>query len=216
MSNNDNSILPPNLPRDIEERAITALHDEDSLSGFLMSGGSFEEVSAEQLSLSRMVLRGVNLSGANLRYFDGADIRFEQCDLSNADLSGAVIHRTVFSDCKLVGTNFTESTLKNITFLNCNGGYANFNTSTLVRIKFESGRFDSASLQDCRLDKLSLIKTSLRSAQLSGSALKDIDFRKCDIEGMGVRPQDLVGAVVTIEQAAFLSRLLGLIIKTPE
>ena len=47
-------------------------------------------------------------------------------------------------------------------------------------------------------------------------ALKGIDLRTCDIEGISIDPAALRGAIVTPEQALMLAALLGLTIKPSE
>ncbi len=48
---------------------------------------------------------------------------------------------------------------------------------------------------------------------MSGTKLKGVDLSSCDIEGIGVRIENLSGAVVSPLQAVSLSRLIGVVVK---
>ncbi len=64
----------------------------------------------ERLCVEKTVFRNVVFIDVSFRHIELTDVIFEKCDLSNADFSGAVIHRTSVKQSKMVGMNLAEST----------------------------------------------------------------------------------------------------------
>ena len=68
------------------------------------------EQCGERLHLSSCKFDHCIFSKCNLERFDGMDLLFDHCDLSNLDLSHAVFHRCIFIVCRLTGADFTNPT----------------------------------------------------------------------------------------------------------
>ena len=60
---------------------------------------------------------------------------------------------------------------------------------------------------------MSFLSSNLQQVEFSGTTLKGIDLTSSEIDGMGARIEDLNGVIVSTDQAASLSRLMGVIVK---
>jgi uncharacterized protein YjbI with pentapeptide repeats len=80
-------------------------------------------------SLLHVVFRGCRLDLASLRFVEGESVRFEDCTLHEADLTGAVLHEAVFAHCELHGVDLTSADLDG----------ADLTTSTLADVRGVGG-----------------------------------------------------------------------------
>jgi uncharacterized protein YjbI with pentapeptide repeats len=64
-----------------------------------------------EASFRHVVFRGCRLDLASLRFVEGESVRFEDCTLHEADLTGAVLHDAVFAHCELQGVDLTSADL---------------------------------------------------------------------------------------------------------
>lgn len=85
--------------------------------------------------------------------------------------------------------------------------------SRLKQVILEKCLFESGDFQNAELSKVRFDNCVLRLCQMSGTRLTDIDLSNCDIEGLGVRMEDLKGAIVSPAQAVDFSKLFGLVVK---
>lgn len=70
----------------------------------------------------------------------------------------------------------------------------------------------NVELSGCSFKYMELAGTDFRQANFFDSSLKGIDFTLCDIGGITVGRDDLWGAVVTVQQAAQLAKLMGVVV----
>lgn len=212
---NGYGILAPKLPRvlDIEDIDGYTIESEDICRLKKFCDCTIENAAAEKVTFEQVVFSGVIFSQVSLASAELTDVRFENCDLSNADLSRAVIYRTEFINCKLMGINLGEATLRDVVFDACNGSYSNFKLSDCKQLCFRGCVLQNADFMEARFAKVYLERCNMRQAQLCGVKLKGMDLSDCDIEGIGIRLEDLNGVKVSALQAVELSKLLGIIIK---
>ncbi|GIP37158.1 hypothetical protein J31TS4_04380 [Paenibacillus sp. J31TS4] len=210
------AILAPRLPR-VPERLDRPhplrLEEEEQLEDGVLEDTVVTAEGAAKVRLDRLVLRNVRFEGAALPQLEGTDLLFERCDLSNADFSESILHRTAFVNCKLTGTVFAEATLRNVTFTDCLAPYANFRFSDLKQVRFDGCSLEQADFTSCEWAKLELKRTRLEGAQLSRTKLEGIDLRDCEFTSIGVTPHEVSGCIIAPEQAASFARLLGVVIK---
>ncbi len=64
-----------------------------------------------EASLRHVVFRNCRLDLASLRFANGEDVRFEDCTLCDADLTGAVLRDASFVRCDLQRADFTSADL---------------------------------------------------------------------------------------------------------
>ena len=80
-------------------------------------------------SMRQVVFRGCRLDLASFRFVEGETVRFEDCTLHEADLTGAVLHDAAFVNCKLDAVDLTRADLDG----------ADLTTSTLTEVRGVGG-----------------------------------------------------------------------------
>lgn len=61
----------------------------------------------------RPVLKGINLTGADLRGYDFSRAWFGECLFGRANLTGANLSQSIFRDCDFTGANLSSASFKN-------------------------------------------------------------------------------------------------------
>ncbi len=198
---------------------IAFLQDADSLqdpdhSGRIENIRLAETVLEDSLetSLLECELDHVSFSGKgkNLQF---TDIRFENCDLSNAVLDESAFRRCLFRRCRMLGTTFIRSRFEDVTMEECVLDYANFSGSSWQNASMKRCRFNEAAFTMCTLKNWLPENCSFCRAELMDTNLEGIDLSACDISGIMLKASDLKGVLVNRDQAAVLAGLLGIIVK---
>lgn len=127
--------------------------------------------------LTRMNLRGINLSGKDL-----STVRAPFADLTDANLSGAFV----------MSLNLASATLKNANLSRSRGGWlylngANLEGANLSGASLPYSNFDAHVLND-------IVRVNLRSANLAGAELRGSTFENADFTGANARGADLSSA----------------------
>ncbi|MCM3748624.1 pentapeptide repeat-containing protein [Paenibacillus pasadenensis] len=203
----------PRLPGELSELTLPAAFGTREM----FESGLVEEQRIEELEASRVVFDGVKFrhvtfSSVKLQEIELTDVVFEKCDLSNVDLSGAVIHRAEFRSCKMLGVDLSDCTLRNILFEDCLLDYANFRASTAKGIVYADSSMNSSDFGMSKLSKTEFHRCKLDRAQL-GTELKGIDLSDCEFNSLAARPEDLRGCIISREQAFIVAGIFGLVVK---
>ncbi|MGJ0845781.1 hypothetical protein ACR77J_03735 [Tissierella praeacuta] len=66
---------------------------------------------------------------------------------------------------------------------------------------------------ESKFSKIGFSNIDMKRIQMVGVELKGMDLRTCNMEGIGVRIEDLNGAIVSNMQVIELAGLLGVVIK---
>jgi uncharacterized protein YjbI with pentapeptide repeats len=208
-------IVAPKIPKELDEFYFSNdyIENEDTFCMSIVAHCSIEYQTAQQVSFKQMIFRNVTFKEVSFEGVDITDVRFENCDLSNVDFRGAIIHRVEMINCKILGVDLSEATLQNVIFEDCNGSYAFFRFTKWKQINFKNCVLSDTDFQKANFTKVGFDHCNLEQSQMSGTKLKGIDFSNCEIEGMGVRIEDLYGAIVSPIQAISLSKLLGIVVK---
>lgn len=208
-------ILAPVIPRDLDAMDLSnhEIGDDDVLCAGIARGILIEDVRADNVSISRFVFDGCTFQHAALHGLDVTDVCFQNCSITNVDFGHALIHRTVFKDCNLTGIDMREATFRNVVFENCIMRYSFFRSSDMDRTAFRTCRMENADFQQVKLANVFFSGCNMKQTQMSGTALAGIDLSTCEIDGIGVRIEDLTGAIVAPAQAAELCRLMGVVVK---
>src|SRR5699024_1489331 len=92
----------------------------------------------------------INVSFENVHFFqlDITECIFDNCDMANTELLGAIIHQTIFKNCKLIGANFAETTLMNVHFLLCINTFSFYNFEKLNHDIFSNSVLDQAEFHE--------------------------------------------------------------------
>lgn len=190
-----------------------AIHDDAVFSRCIIEKNVFTG-EARHVNMSQVVFHGARFVAA-LPATEMEDVLFDACDLSNVDLSDAILERVCFTNCRMTGIRLSGASLRDTAFNGCVLKYADFRFSRLRKTVFQQcdcshGDFHEAELPHSGLH---FIQTDLCQAQMSGVPLADLDLTTCDINGLGARPEDLRGAVLSPEQAVTVAKIVGVIIK---
>ncbi len=211
----DLKLLAPKFIKSIEHKIIDdlALEEEGCYNDFILVDKKIKSKSMHLLNFEGVIFRNVDFTDITWSSLSLTNVRFENCDLSNADFSGAIIHKSEFIGCKLMGLNLRESALQNVRLENCKASFIFMRFARLKQVYFERCQMESSDFQYAELVKVMFEHSTLRLSQFSGTKLADIDLSNCDIEGLGVRIEDLKGAIVSPGQAVDFSKLFGLVVK---
>ncbi len=212
------SIAPPRLPK---TEPVADLPDEHlvdhgiysslvlshgALSGQVARGVTFEEVRFERVGLG-----GTRLAASHLR-----DVRFDTCDLAEADWPKVELTRVEVVESRLLGFKAIEARIQDATFRGCAATYALFFAATFKRVRFEQCALGEASFRDANLSGVVFDRCDLREADMQGAKLAGADFRGSRVEGLKVGLADLRGAVIDPAQAVAFAQLLGLVVTWDE
>jgi uncharacterized protein YjbI with pentapeptide repeats len=197
----------------IDGEAISNIYDEDEIEHIYISNNKIKNQIAYQVSFKEVVFDNVTFENIEFKSLDCTDVRFINCDLSNVDFSGAIIHRTEFINCKLMGINLSNAALQNVLIKECNGKFAFMRFVQIKKVIFEDSLLESSDFQSSELLRTSFLNCDLKLSQMCGTSLSGIDFSTSNIEGLGIRVEDIKGVIVSPIQAVDLSKLLGIIIK---
>ncbi len=211
----------PNIPQELESAADwlslveNCRRDNESaaqlrIADAVICGGDFTELGFEQV-----VFENCRFAGCSFGRGSFVDVLFKSCDLSNCDFSKSYFCRCEFQAIKGVGTNFNNSKLKDIVFCNCNCNYAAFDSVKIERFLIDRSSFNESFFTSAFIRSVELRDTRLIGASFFRTPLKDIDFTSCVLSNVTVSDDksELRGAIVTLDQAAELARLLGVVIR---
>ncbi|MFL4471655.1 pentapeptide repeat-containing protein [Tateyamaria armeniaca] len=152
--------------------------DRARLAGTHLEGAALKHTSLVQADLSQASLTGADLWYAQLRLAN-----LEGAQLQMADLTNVALHRADLRRAQMQGTNLWGAQLQE----------ANLRDAQLQGTDLWGAQLQGANLWEAQFDD----KSSLGSASLSGTALRDIDFT--DIPQIGGHIEQVFGdASVTL------------------
>ena len=130
-------------------------------------------VVAPALDVSRCRLVGVSMIGAVLARSRWADVVFERCDLSGADLTGAALTRVELRECRLNGALL--------------GG------ARLRELRISDGFLDGTHLRLAKGERVWIERSRAVGIDLSGMEATDVVLAGCDLTGADVSQARLPG-----------------------
>ncbi|RNC80586.1 MAG: pentapeptide repeat-containing protein [Phycisphaera sp.] len=138
------------------------------------------------------------------------DATLETCDLRNSALMDLRASRVVLRDCQLLGVDVSGATLRDLVCINCQ-----IKLGRAFGVKFERCWFENCDLretefEESRFERIAFRGCDLRQARLLRSPLRHVDFRGSRVEGIAVGPEELLGAVITPDQADTFAAAMGL------
>ncbi len=171
------------------------------LESVLMRETMVDEASWNGVRAMKLRAHGLSALGA----------RFEKCNFSNSDWSGARLTGATYIGCKLTGSNFVGASALAITFEDsilalCRLGKMTFKGQHLKGIDFSEADLAGTNFQDAVFERC-----SLRDANLVDAKFKDADLRGADLGALALdKCSVLRGATISAQQAGFLLQTLGL------
>jgi uncharacterized protein YjbI with pentapeptide repeats len=208
-------ILTPNIPKDLEVLYLSdiTIQREDDFTSGIVNNCVIENQDADHVAFKQVVFKNVTFKAGAFRGIDLTDVRFENCDLSNVDLSEAAMQRVEFINCKLVGTNISEATLRNVLFEDCNGRYSIFCFSDYKQVNFSRTLLSNADFHESFFLKVGFFNCTLHQTRMSGTKLKGIDLSSCELEDLDVTVPDLKGCIVAPAQVLGFANILELVVR---
>ena len=182
----------------------------DRIESVRIENDTIESCTADsflECELKRVVFQG------RVRGILFADVTFEHCDFSNAELDESQFRRCSFHNCRLMGTTFIRSVLEDVTLERCTAVYANFNRSAWKYAEWKECSFKEAGFGGCSFQDVKLGECDFTGCDFLETKLAGMDFSDSVLQQITVRPQDLKGAVFSYEQAVLCASLLGVTIK---
>jgi len=157
-----------------------------------------------------ITLNGESVDRARIEQLlqEGALLVFEDCDLSNADLSRLDLQDSVFKNCALLETSFYASNLSRTRWQRCRAGHADFESADLVDAQFASSdlnntkwrraKLASCSYRSCKLtgaafEEVTYLGLSFEDSLLCGADLRRMSFKKMTLVGLDFADADLSG-----------------------
>lgn len=208
---NDLPAAQPRLPAQLLSRPAGPVRDDDGLADCQIGPGAIPG-GARRVSITRVRCRAVRLAGA-LPAAEMEDVVWDGCDLSNVDLSDAILLRVVFRNCRMTGVNFSGAALRDVSFEDDALPYGNFRFARMERTDFLRCNCSRADFLQLAPAKARFVHTDLRQAQMAGTSLAGLDLTTCNIDGLGARPEDLRGVILSAEQAVTAAKIVGVEIR---
>lgn len=150
---------------------------------------------------------GVNFSGADLHGVTARNCTFTDCVFDGADINVADLCFACFVRCSFRRVRMRVSKLGSATFTNCV-----FEQADLSYCSAEGTDFSGTTLAHCRLDHMSLVKSTFRGARIEqssvyGTSVWDVDLTRCVQRDIMVFPESSL-MVDNLELAQFIHLLV--------
>ena len=205
-------IVSPKISKYLEEVKLDSAMINNDLVDIKITDQDID-FKIENIEFNGCYFINVDFSKYPLKNISLIDCIFEKCNLSGSDFSDIGIHRVRFDRCNMVGCDFISSSLSNVSILETKGNYINFSNSKISHFEIvnsvvKEGRFVACSLEDVSFEEIDFERTEFLNTKLKG-----LDFCSCNINDIGVSPNDIRGVNVNDEQALMLISLFGIIIK---
>ncbi|WP_020615088.1 pentapeptide repeat-containing protein [Paenibacillus daejeonensis] len=206
----------PRLPDQLAVYTAAELVERLNEDGYVDKGSiSHERLEARlqgKMTIDSFHFRHVDATAYRVDESEWVDVIFEHCDLSNLDLSNAIMHRVLFRDCKLMGLELSEATLRQVSFENCDMRYMNMRYADLKRVSFDQCAMMNADAYQASFQEVSITRSNVDQIQLTGVKLAGLDLSSCEFDAIDAEPGDLRGCKISPAQAIAFAPLLGLIV----
>jgi len=136
--------LPPRLEDGDDGPQLDDLKRGSLVSDARVKGADLANSDAPELSLRRVELDTVRLTGAQWTRGTIADAVFRDCRIDLASFAGTTFERTTFERCLLSQADFREALLRSVRFDRCD----------LTEADVVGVRIDRCELRGCTLDGL--------------------------------------------------------------
>jgi uncharacterized protein YjbI with pentapeptide repeats len=175
-------------PRDLPDVAMPAetltITDDGKHADAVVDAVVIEETDPADVTLDRVVLRGVDLSFQRLRHVRIRDAVLHTCDLSNLALVEPSFIRVELRDCRVSGLTFEGGRLEDVAFHGCRGEVVSWIDVRGTRVAIEDcdwpdADFRATTLTDVLIGDSQLVrsqwtKARLTSARLTATALDSV------------------------------------------
>jgi uncharacterized protein YjbI with pentapeptide repeats len=163
----------------------------------------------QPVTIDGCILRSVALADPKAQRMRMRDIRIENSDLANIDLTGSLLERVEILSTRLTGAKCNEAQFRNVLFQECKLDLAMLRMAKLEQCVFENCNLTEADFYAADLSGAIFRKCDLSRADISHANLTGADIRDCRIDGMRGTPASAAGLIISPDQAALLITLFG-------
>lgn len=208
-------IEQPRLPEvaTLEQPAELLLDDVGEVSRSRVAGLRLGGQSAASLVVEQSIFQRAQLGDTTLKGSHWSDVRFEHCDLVNADWEKAALQRAEFVSSRLGGMRLAHARIEHVIFRGCQLDFAVFWSARLRNVRFEDCRLLEASFEGVDMEGVVFRSCDLSRASMTGARLAGTDLRGCTISDMTIGLAELRGAILEPQQTLDLARLLEITIR---
>ena len=214
-TSHSSGVEPPRLPSkpDTGGLPLEQLDDQGAYTGLLLSSCDLSEQVAEDVTFEASLFKHVGLGRTRLPSLQLHDVRLDACDLAEAEWEKPLLSRVEMLGCRMVGWRAGQGSLRNVLIKGCSAIGAQFWSTSFKNVRFDSCILRDADFQRADLSGVIFDKCDLSNAKLSDAKLVGADLRGSKIEGVRLGIKELQGAIVDVEQAIAIARMLGVVVK---
>lgn len=205
-----NKIKKPIIKEDLLKKDINSIlfDREDIIYDTLFIDDSLSN-KIDNIEFNGCRFKNINFSNSLIKDIYFIDCIFDTCNLSNIDINNKALLRCEFINCTLVGSSIIDSSVKDISFKECNMEYSNYSFKC-DRCLFENCNMKNIRLFESTFKNTYFDKCNLSYAEIYKSNLNDIDLSNCYINNINVDTKSIKGAIVDLNGAIELTKLLGI------
>jgi uncharacterized protein YjbI with pentapeptide repeats len=174
----------PELPSELATLDSAALEAEASFLEVELSGDSWSDLEAKDVSFKASRLANVDLSGAVLERLWLSHCELSGCNLANLQATAARLQKTRISDSRLTGIAFAEATLSDVMFSGCRVDLAAFGFAQLQRVTFADCVLAQSDFLETRLQHVRFYDCDLTGADFRGARLQACELRRCNLSAV--------------------------------
>lgn len=203
----------PKLGKSQTEYENITIKSDDEYEDCVFQDGTITGEQVERVYFRRVRFINVTFEVDAFYQLELLDVVFENCNLSNTEMIGAIIHRAAFRRTKLVGTNFSDCTCIGVSFNDCQANYSAFNYASLKRVLFQETSLVAVEMMDMKWEKLALEKCRLDGLNTHHTSLNGLDLHNCIFEQFAFTPELLKGVIISPVHSSAIVSQLGVHIK---
>ena len=199
-------VLPPaETPRDLPA-------DGETCAGVEYQGTDLAGSVVARPHFDTAIFTKVSATGARFDHPRMEDVRFSDCNLSNALWPNLICTRAEFIGCRMTGFIALEAEFSDTRFKDCKIDLAQFYTLKAPDVRFEDCPLTGSDFRLADLTGAVFVRCDLSHADFTGARLAGVDLRSCNLDGARIGPTELRGATITEAQALALVRAMDITI----
>jgi uncharacterized protein YjbI with pentapeptide repeats len=206
----DATPVAPRIAEQLEACELEELEDEGLYSSLKFADVSFRGQHVEHVKFEASTATGTEFCETELKTARFCDVRFDRCNLTNAQWPSATLRRVEINVCGLTGLKVAESKLQDVVFKGCKAPLSSFRFAKLESVIFEGCNLTEADFYSAEFVNVVFLNCDLQLADFSRSKLKGVDLRGSNLDGIKAGPPELTGAIIEPGQAILLARAMGL------
>ncbi len=188
-------------PPDLEGDDVRTLEDDDL--------GTLDSP-IERVTLERCTTNGAK-SGLRVR-----DAHMRSCEMRNGSFVDLDAARMALDGCRGLGADVSGMTLRDAMIGGCDLRMVRAFGVRMTRCFLESCDLREAEFEESTLDRVVFRNCDLRGARLLRTPLRTVDLRGSRLDGIGLSPDQLAGAIITPEQADVFALAIGVKVRPPD